>query len=207
MSKNIHIYDVKYLNIFQSGKTRGPVIMRMEDSVIRRLLNQVDGPRDMYAIDPKNPKREIKITINNYNKTEEELFGSEPKVSKTVAPQPKEEDQTMKQALESLKRAKEQEMETKTDTKSEEVKDEVSNVSKVDEAIDVTVNSVEEPVEENITEETQEQENANSYPKNDEFANESAKEESDTVQETVSEKRPSNNYKNYNKYNKKKNNQ
>ena len=73
MSKTVRINDRAPIEVFIGRLTRGPVgPIRMDDTVIGRILRSANAPKDMYAVGPNN--KMVKLTLDNYNKTEEELF-------------------------------------------------------------------------------------------------------------------------------------
>ena len=57
MRKLVHIHDVKPIEVFIGRKTRGPITQLMDESTIHRLLHLHDGPKDMFAVDPKTKKK------------------------------------------------------------------------------------------------------------------------------------------------------
>lgn len=82
MMKLVRITDIKPMEIFPGRKTRGPVTMRMDNETIRRLLNQLDAPKGIYAVSKDDKK--VKLTTKNYMLSEEELFSDvkKPEVKK-----------------------------------------------------------------------------------------------------------------------------
>ena len=73
MSKLVKIYDRKPMEIFVGRKTRGPIVgIRLDESIIGRLLRSVDAPRDIYAMGPNN--KSVRLTLDNYMVPENELF-------------------------------------------------------------------------------------------------------------------------------------
>jgi len=148
MSKYVHIYDVKPLNIFLGRKTRGPIKLRLDDAIINRLLHEMNGPRDIYAIDPSNDKHEVKLTVNNCMLPESEIFKPEVKVISKVEPivEPKEE-----KIVEDIK-VEEVKEEIKLD--KEETKEDIS-----EDTIDESEISIDETNTEPSVEKTEESDN------------------------------------------------
>lgn len=84
MSKLVKILDRKPMEIYLGRKTRGPIIgVRLDESIIARLLRSVDAPRDIYAMGPAN--KTVKLTLENYMIPEEELFAEEKKETSSLA--------------------------------------------------------------------------------------------------------------------------
>lgn len=84
MSKLVKILDRKPMEIYLGRKTRGPIIgVRLDESIIARLLRSVDAPRDMYAMGPAN--KTVKLTLDNYMTPEDELFAEEKKETSSLA--------------------------------------------------------------------------------------------------------------------------
>lgn len=74
MAKLVRIDDRKPLEIFAGRKTQGPIQMRLDESVIGRLLRSHDGAKNMYAINPNDKNMKVRLTLVNYMIPEKELF-------------------------------------------------------------------------------------------------------------------------------------
>ena len=183
MSKLVKINDVKPIEIYIGRKTRGPISgIRLSTSVIGRILRSVDAPRDMYAIGPNN--KLVKLTLENYTKTEEELFNTvkpQTTVNTTANDEAKLKAEALRKSLEAKKLAeantvKPQEVKSEVvETKPAEETVEIVNEPEVQatEAVETKVEEVvetKETVEETTTEEAKESQtknyNYNNYNKN-----------------------------------------
>ena len=81
MSKLVKILDRKPMEIYVGRKTRGPILgIRLDESVIGRLLRSTDAPRDIYAMNPAG--KSVRLTLENYKLTEEELFAETKEIKK-----------------------------------------------------------------------------------------------------------------------------
>lgn len=76
--KLCEITDIIPVRIFPDrAKKLGPIKpMLMSNSLIYSILNSRPAPKHFFALNPNNPTRKILLTKDNYNKTSEELFGS-----------------------------------------------------------------------------------------------------------------------------------
>lgn len=105
MSKLVHIHDVKPIEVFIGRKTRGPITQLMDESTIHRLLHLHDGPKDIFAVNPKT-KKEVRLTTKNYTLSIEELFADVDKkeeVKKEASVYTdKERDEALNRALNSF---------------------------------------------------------------------------------------------------------
>lgn len=152
MSKLIKINDRKPMEIYIGRKTRGPIVgVRLSDAVIGRILRSVDAPKDVYAMGPNNAL--VKLTLDNYMKSEEELFGLKKETTPVVNElEAKVKAEALKKSLEAKKITETVKSEPEAPVVTEEVvaavtESEVQNTEKVDEVIKNNV-SEEAPVEE-----------------------------------------------------------
>lgn len=74
MAKLVKIDDRKFMEIFSGLKTMGPVELRLDETVIGRLLRSVNPPKNIYALNPKNHTQRVSLTLENYMTPENELF-------------------------------------------------------------------------------------------------------------------------------------
>lgn len=85
--KLCEISDIVPVRIFPDrAKKLGPIKpMLMNNTLIFSILNSRPAPTHFFAIDPNNRHRKVLLTKENYNKTTEELFGTDtPKMSSTI---------------------------------------------------------------------------------------------------------------------------
>ena len=184
MSKLVKINDRKPMEIFIGRKTRGPVQLRLDESVIGRLLRAMDPPREIYAVNNDGTTK-VKLTLQNYQLSEAELFNEkkDESVNNTVVDN-KTED--LKRAIEDLNKskagidpatedeAKSTDDEEKASTEDSEAKvDEETVVTPVDdEKIENTDDKVTDGVIENkeiISETRPQQYNNNNYSRNNKY--------------------------------------
>lgn len=124
MSKLVHIHDVKPIEVFIGRKTRGPITQLMDESTIHRLLHLHDGPKDIFAVNPKT-KKEVRLTTKNYTLSIEELFADvnkkeEVKKEASVYTD-KERDEALNRALNSFAEPKAPEVNKTVNTEETKV--------------------------------------------------------------------------------------
>ena len=197
MAKLIHITDIKPMEIFIGRKTRGPIIMRMEDAVIGRLIHSMDPPKGIYAVSKDG--KEVRLDETNYKLTEDQLFGIVP-VEKPIEPKPvddpKARDESLKKSLEALKLKQQKQAES---TKSDEIE-------KSDSKIEITETDVVEESKEDYEDVKVDTKTEEISEKLDTLKDEDGK-EVNVPDGKINDKPASLNYnnsKNYNKNNKKK---
>lgn len=173
MSKLVKINDRKEMEIFLGRKTRGPIELRLSESVICRILNSLNAPKDIFAIGPN--KETVRLTKENYMIPENELFAIK-KVEQEK--ETSEKNDALKTMLENMQT---------TNNKVENVKSETIEVndSTEDELVETTD---EEPVQE-VTENSQDdiEETESEEAVNEENNVEQDTVEQDTVDESVIE--------------------
>ena len=84
--KLCEITDIIPVRIFPDrAKKLGPIKpMLMSNSLIYSILNSRPAPKHFFALNPNNTKRKILLTKNNYDKTSEELFGTNKETNATT---------------------------------------------------------------------------------------------------------------------------
>lgn len=180
MSKLVKINDRKPIEIYIGRKTRGPVSgIRLSDEVIGRILRSIDAPKDVYAIGPNNTL--VKLTLDNYTKSEEELFNLNPVTPVVDEDEAKAKAEALRKSLEAKKNAEAKVVEVKSEPTEPVVEE--KTVETVDEKVEAVEPAVEE-IKEDVTEEAP-------------VVNEAP------AEEKKAEVTPKNNYNNkYNNYNK-----
>lgn len=187
MSKLVKINDRKPIEIYIGRKTRGPVSgIRLSDEVIGRILRSVDGPKDVYAVGPNNVL--VKLTLDNYTKSEEELFNLKPVTPVVDEDEAKAKAEALRKSLEAKKNAEAKVVEVKSEPTEPVVEEKtVETVVEPEVQVDEKVETVEPAVEEIKEDATEEAPVVNEAP----------------AEEKKAEVTPKNNYNNkYNNYNK-----
>lgn len=157
MSKLIRIDDRKPLEIFVGRKTEGPIRMRLDESVIKRLLIAKDGPKNIYAINPDDKTAIVKITIDNYLTPEKELFAPKKKEVEVIE---EVKDNTREDALiksmEALQQISNDTTPVKEETKSVEIVEEPIKEVITEDVVAPVIDAVKK--EEEVTEEEKKEE-------------------------------------------------
>ena len=181
MSKTIKINDRAPLEIFSGRLIRGPIgPIRMDDTVIGRILRSANAPKDMYAIGPND--KMVKLTLDNYNKSEEELFETQSKVD--VEAEAKAKAEALRKSLEAKRNIEMSKVEEGNNQNTENISEKEVVKTNVEPEVQVT-ETVETVIEEQKTEETV-----------------SVVEEQKPTEPTVKENKVAEAPKNYNNYNK-----